>query len=270
MGLISPKRKRIVLAPVRPNLGIAAAYRRKLDSLIVEMQADVAREIEAAWRRKPPAMAADASPAMELRRITRRLSRTWQRRFDDAAPELADYFAKAAHERADGALENILKRSGFSVRFKMTAEANDLLQATIAENVGLIRSIAFEHLSEVEGMVMRSVQTGRDLKQLSDDLAARYQITRRRAELIARDQNNKATAMINRARQRELGITQAIWIHSGGGRKPRESHVRFAKGKDGGPIYDVDKGALIDGEYIHPGEKINCRCVSRSVIPGLG
>jgi uncharacterized protein with gpF-like domain len=145
------------------------------------------------------------------------------------------------------------------------------MQAAIGENVGLIKSIASEHLTQVEGLVMRHMQTGRDLGALTSDLTERYDITKKRASFIARDQANKMTAVINRTRQNELGITQARWKHSGAGKHPRLSHLAAGRDNGGkGVLYDVAKGCLIDGEYIWPGQLPNCRCTSQSVIPGLG
>ncbi len=69
-----------------------------------------------------------------------------------------------------------------------------------------------------------------------------------------------------RARYQELGITEAIWCHSAAGKEPRPSHVKAGKEK---LRFDVNKGALIDGEYILPGEKINCRCFAKPVIEGF-
>jgi uncharacterized protein with gpF-like domain len=65
-------------------------------------------------------------------------------------------------------------------------------------------------------------------------------------------------------RQKELGITKAIWVHSGGGKHPRPEHVAFS-----GKEYDVEKGAYLEGKWTWPGFEINCRCTSRSVIPGF-
>lgn len=252
------------IAPVRPNAGLQAAYRKRLDALIAEMADSVDYWLRAAYRANEPEMAQDASPARALTAVVARLRRRWQKRFDEAAPELAQYFATAAVDRSDRTLRAILKRAGFSVKFQMTRAANDAYQAIIAENISLIKSISSEYFTEVEGLVMRSVQRGRDLGGLTTELMDRYAITKRRAATIARDQNNKATAVINRVRQKELGITEAIWMHSAGGKKPRPSHVAFS-----GKKYDVERGAFIDGEWIFPGEKINCRCVSRAVLPGF-
>jgi uncharacterized protein with gpF-like domain len=128
----------------------------------------------------------------------------------------------------------------------------------------LIRSIAAEHLDDVEGAVMRSVQTGRDLGSLTDELQQRYAQTRKRAAFIARDQNSKATATVVRVRQEGLGITEAIWMHSRGSRHPRPSHVA-ADGKR----YTIIEGMYLDGVWTWPGREPNCGCVSRSIIPTL-
>jgi len=151
----------------------------------------------------------------------------------------------------------------------MTPAAQDILDATISEQVALITNIGTQYLSGIETAVLQSVQRGGDLKYLSGELEQRYGIARRRAELIARDQNAKATANMTRARQDEIGITEAIWLHSGGGRHPRKEHVAFSRGKLGGPVYDINKGAYLEGVWTWPGHEINCRCVSKPLIPGL-
>ena len=138
------------------------------------------------------------------------------------------------------------------------------MQATVQENVSLIKSIQSEYASEVEGLVMRSVAAGRDLKTLTDELEERYDITRRRAKLIANDQNNKATVQMARARQLSMGVTKARWMHTGGGKTPRQSHVH-ANGK----VFDLAKGLYIDGKWTFPGEEINCGCVTAPIIPGV-
>lgn len=262
--LAAPTRKPIRLRPVRPNAGIEAEYRRKLDGMVREMQTSLMWWLRSVYRAHPPKMASDRSPAQEINSVMLKLARRWQKRFDDLAPKLAGQFSRGATGRADAAFMSILKKGGFTVSFRMTPAVNDALQASIAENVGLIKSIASEHLAEVQGLVMRSVAQGRDLGQLTADLESRYAITRRRAAFIARDQNNKATAIVTRVRQKELGITTARWLHSAGGKKPRESHVKAS-----GKTYDVDRGMLIDGEYIWPGQLPNCRCVSVPIIEGL-
>jgi len=53
-------KKETILAPVRPNEGLEAAYRRKLDALIDEMHGSLVWWIRAAYRAKLPELAQDA------------------------------------------------------------------------------------------------------------------------------------------------------------------------------------------------------------------
>ena len=266
------KRRPVPLAGVRPNEGLQAAYRAKLDRMIDDLHASLLYWLRAAYRANTPEMAQDGlessgeSPAMAMRHAMQRLARRWQRLFDDGAPELARWFSMAAMDRSDKQLAEILKRAGFSVLFRMTAAANDVMQATIGEQVGLIKSIAQQHLSEVEGLVMRSVSAGRDLGTLSKEIETRYGVTKRRAALIARDQNNKASASIQRVRYQGMGIRYAVWCHSNGGNTKRPSHVKASQDKT---LYEVSKGWLdpaID-KRIWPGTEINCHCFDRPILP---
>jgi uncharacterized protein with gpF-like domain len=278
--LVSPTGKDILLRPVRANAGIEAAYKKQLDRWIDAMHKSLVWWITAQYRANPPPSLAqdaglesfrDGSPANAMRRAIHRMSRRWLKAFDRGADDLAKYFVDKASGATDIQLKDILKKAGFTVQFKTTAEVNNAMQAAIGENVGLIKSIASEHLTQVEGLVMRHMQAGRDLGALTKDLTERYDITKKRAAFIARDQSNKMTAVINRTRQNELGITQARWKHSGAGKHPRLSHLAAGRDNGGkGKLYDIVKGCEIDGEYIWPGQLPNCRCTSQSVIPGLG
>jgi SPP1 gp7 family putative phage head morphogenesis protein len=222
--------------------------------------------ITAAYRKNAPSLAQDELPVETLRRAIRALTRRWQAKFNDLAGDLASYFAQSVSQRSDAALKAALKRGGFTVDFKMTRAQRDVLNAVTHENVALIKSIPAQHLQKVEGLVMRSVSTGRDLGTLSKELQAQFGVTKRRAALLSRDQNNKATAALTRARQIEIGITEAVWQHSSAGKVPRPAHVAM-----NGKTYDVKEGMWDRDEkkFVFPGELINCRCVSRAVVKGF-
>ena len=116
---------------------------------------------------------------------------------------------------------------------------------------------------------MRSVARGGDLKQLTDDLEKHGRVTRRRAEFIARDQNGKSLGALTRIRSMESGVTQGIWMHTGGAREPRPSHVKAGRDK---VVFDLATGwpdPALDGKLIWPGSEINCGCLFRPVIPGV-
>jgi len=257
-----------ILPPIRPNVGIELAYRRRLNALIDEMNRSILYWLSASYKANTPVMAQDATPASQLRIAVNKLTKQWQKNFDEASVALAKYFAKASYLRSDAALKRILRKGGFSVKFKMTPAMRDIMKATIAEQVGLIKSIPQQYLVAVQGSVMRSVTAGRDLGTLRDEILKQYAVTKRRAALIARDQNQKATASMTRARQIELGIEEAIWMHSHGGKEPRPTHL-----KNDGKRYKIAEGWFDPDpkvrKYIWPGTEINCRCVSGAVIKGF-
>jgi len=274
--LPAPSSKTKTLSPVHPNAGLEAEYRRRLEALIDAMHKSLRYWVLAAYRGDLPdtveLLAMDDSSSVKLAAVMQRLSRHWLRKFKEAGKQLGKHYAQKATDRADNSLEQILKNGGLAIKFKMTPAVNDVVQATTKSNVALITNLAQKHLNEVEGLVMRSVQQGRDVGGLAKDLEERYKMTRKRAALVARDQNNKATAAIVRTRQAELGIEQAKWLHSHAGKKPRPSHVAM-----NGKVYDVKEGMWDPdangkgkGDYVFPGQLINCRCVSRSIIPALG
>jgi SPP1 gp7 family putative phage head morphogenesis protein len=257
-----------VLRAVFPNAGIAAIYRKKLRALIKDMQASYDRFLKAQYRRTPPIMAQDESPAKELERELRRLGVQWRKNFDAAAPALAAWFAKAAWKRSDAALRKILKDAGVTVDFQMTRAMRDILDATVAGNVAMIKSIPEQYHAQVQDLVMRSVQTGRDLGALSKELQARYGVTERRAALIAFTQNQMATSAMQRARQTELGIDEALWLHSHAGKEPRPTHLA-----NDGKRYNIAEGWFDPDPKVRariwPGQLINCRCVSKPIVKGF-
>jgi uncharacterized protein with gpF-like domain len=144
-------------------------------------------------------MAQDRTPADELRDAIRKLAKRWRRNFDGAAPAMAEYFSQAVAERSSGTLRAILRKAGFAVKFKDDASNARIMAATAGQQVSLIKSIPSQYFTNIEGLVMRSVQTGRDLRQLTTDLQEQFGVTRRRAAFIARHQSNKATASMTRA-----------------------------------------------------------------------
>lgn len=251
---------------IRPNVGIQKAYQAKLDKMIDEMHNSISYWIGAAYKANSPVIAQDALPAAELEAAIKKLVKRWKRKFNRAALDLADYFATAVSERSDAVLKKILKDGGISVPFTMTRGMQDIFRATVNANVSLIKSIPEKYLGSVEQLVMESVQRGRDLGSLSSSLQNQFGVTKRRAALISRDQNNKATSAFTQARRTELDLNDAIWVHSHAGKEPRPTHVDMD-----GKKFDIRKGMWDPAEkkWIQPGELINCRCFSRPIIAGF-
>lgn len=267
----SRKRLEVAQSGLRPSISIQHAYRRALLKMLREMDKSVRYWLGARFKQTEeqrekvvnPTMAMDATAAEELQKAIRDLRNRWQGRFDRMAQELAAYFAKSVAARTDSDLKRILKKGGIAIEFVPTPTMKEALSAIVQENVSLIKSIPQQYLQEVEGMTMRAVLAGSDLHTLYKDLRKRYGVTERRAELIARDQGNKATSSLTKIRYQEAGIEEAIWLHSHAGREPRPTHVA-----NDGKRYNVATGWYDPHEkkFIQPGWLINCRCFSKPLI----
>lgn len=263
-------RKPVTVRAVHASAAVHIWYFDALERLIERMQADVAHHVLAAYGSlEPQEYAVDAAPknpSILLRAALRKWGGLWVSRFDKLSLDLGQQFARKSFGITQTQMRAALKDAGFTVKFDPTPGSRAAYQAVIAEQVNLIKSIPQEYLKDVESKVWGSVMKGGDMHALSADLRRTYGITRERAAVIARDQNNKAKAIIEQTRRQELGITHAIWQHSAGGKVPRASHVAMS-----GKAYVIAQGMYDKnvGRYVLPGELINCRCTSRAVVPAF-
>lgn len=257
------------LRAIHANRGVEAAYAKKLKHIIAEMSNSVEYWLTAAYRKTPPRLsrlvdqAQDAAtPSQKINKEIQQLAKNWLDKFEELAPKIAEAYVSNMFKTTNFAMQRALKDAGWTVEFKLTPAMRDAFNASVDENVGLIKSIPSQYFQKVEGVVMRSYSTGRDLETMVKELKQLYPKASHRAELIARDQTNKANAVVNRTRQLELGVTEAIWLHSHAGKDPRSDHVA-ANGKR----YNIAEGCRISGKFVQPGEEINCRCTSRAILP---
>ena len=220
-----------------------------MKKLLAEMRKDVQSLIDSHY---PKGLAQDGF-SDGLQAAIRRLFRYWFNRLETLAPDIAGAFLNRSMSHTDKAFQSALRSAGLTVRFTQTEATRRAFDVALSGNVGLIRSIGQQYLSRVEDSVWRSVNAGYNMAQLSKELRKDFGVSERRAAFIARDQTNKAKAAIEKARRQELGITEAIWMHSHAGKEPRPSHVA-ANGKR----FDVSKGMYLDGKWVQPGEEINC------------
>ena len=261
----------VTLRAAKPQAGLRDAYAKKLRALVLSMSQDVAEAVKEAYEANEPLIAQDAKalPAKKLSDIMDRLRKRWDERFNGEARNLAQWFAKKVRSGVVRQQKEAIKSAkdlppAFSVGFDKGRVSQDVFEAIVEENALLIKSIGRTYLDQVEGLVMRSVTAGRDIKGLAEDLQKRYDITKRRADFIARDQNNKAAESLARAHDLNLGITRGVWMHVPGKYTSRKSH-KDADGEE----FDLNKG-IWDNEvkkWVKPGELPGCQCTYRPILP---
>lgn len=282
--LTNPTRRQRQIAEVRPAPAAEQKYRKRLEGAIVAMLTSVEYWTLIEYHRALDAnqkagvipdldadMAADASPfesRKDLFRELANLQRRWTRYFDRKAKDWATDLVNTAYTANRAAWQQRVKKEGFDIPMQLTAAQRTILDVKVVDNVSLIKSIPEQYFKKIEGDVTRGFLAGRDLDAISKAIQKTGHSTRERAALIARDQSNKLTAHMNSARQGELGIRYAYWKHSSAGKEPRPLHVRASRE---GWIFDAAVGIDFGDQFgiSLPGTPINCRCGSRSIIPGI-
>ena len=128
------------------------------------------------------------------------------------------------------------------------------------QNIQLINSIPEDTLDQITGEIERGLQEGKRFKDVSKEIQKRFNITKRRANLISRDQITKLNSSLTRLKQESAGITQYIWQTAG------DERVRPTHRANNGKKFNWDKPPEKTG---HPGTDINCRCVAIPVMEGI-
>jgi len=255
----------------KANPGIRASYRRAMDVVIRQMHEDVMRDVLDEYGALEPRIARDSagpwkSPMERMTERLRILTDRWTSRFRQFSILLAKRFVGDIKRAVKNNREQALKNAGMGIRLNPSRLYNERVQALIQGNVDLIRSIPQEHLERVKVQVNNAVAQGLDRGQLARQLQHGYGVTERRAQTIARDQTNKATASIAEATDESLGVTEGIWIHVPGRKMSRPTHVAM-----NGKRFKLSEG-LFDPDpkvrrYVKPGSEILCACRYRPVWP---
>lgn len=269
LKLRAPTDRPKAIRAVHPNAGVEAWFYQQLDALLQGAWIDAELTLALAWNEAPPTVGIAMDAPSSTKKIDEALKRwgdRWGKKLDRAATQIAKSFTSRAAASTETAFTAALKSAGFIVQFKPSKTALEAYRLVSTENVGLIRNLQSSFYGKIQQDVWAAVRAGADMSTLSQKLQKSYGIEKKRAALIARDQNAKAKAVIETTRRKELGIEFAIWQHSSAGKEPRPTHVAM-----NGKRYDLKKGMYDEDEkrFVFPGELINCRCTSRAIIPGV-
>lgn len=247
----------ITLNSIAPSATLTKWYREQMIDMMRDMRSDVIQDVVKPYRSE---IAMDGILDW-MGHVIDSLVSKWQNSLDSLSEKIASELVGKAKTHYDKRLLNQLKKRGFTVGFKHTQYVQDQAEIALQENVALIKSIGNQYLDKVRSAIWRSVKNGYDLEALVKQLREIDGVEDRRAKNIAKDQCAKLNQAFENARAQELGITEAIWVHSSAGKTYRHDHV-----KANGTRYEIAKGCYISGEWIQPAFKINCRCRAKLII----
>jgi SPP1 gp7 family putative phage head morphogenesis protein len=194
---------------------------------------------------------------------------------DVTARALASQFVGKVDKKTQANIEKIVGNAmGVDlVKILRNEGIADVVDAGIAANVQLIKSIPSSYLDKVQMIITQEGTKGRTGKSLIAQIQEVYPVTQNKARFIARDQTAKLNGDISRQRQMAAGIRGYRW-RTIGDNAVRESH-KERNGKcyawapefvgqtleDGTVLLDPEKD-----DIGNPGDDYNCRCVAEPII----
>lgn len=147
-------------------------------------------------------------------------------------------------------------------------------QVFIRQNVKLIKSVPEKFFSDIEQDINRITAKQGRASELSETLQKRYNTSKSKADLIARDQVGKLNGNLAQQRQQDLGVDLYEWMDSDD-KRVRKSHAvmdgKVCSWNDSSIYTNSVEDALagkwksrssIGGVELHPQEDIRCRCVA--------
>lgn len=161
-------------------------------------------------------------------------------------------------------VQNANKAVGVDVRVLLDDDKlRPVVDAALKENADLIKSIGSSYKERADAIIKQGLTSGRNFNSIRAKLLKlggftdQYAGTEtRRAKLIARDQTQKFFNSIDKARQKQVGVTHYWWDTAG------DSRVRQTHKDNDGKRFAWNKPPKTG----HPGHDVQCRCVA---VPDL-
>jgi len=259
---VKPKRIKGVLPPAIAERD----FKKRLDSLWRNVLLPATERIKFMVKAKVPAaqIASYVEDILEQARV----------QYDLEAGQFLDgWKMSVARGTRQSMMDGLIRSLSVDISALVDDERIDeILRMGSMEAATLIKTIPEQYLGQVARAVYDNYTgapqpEGRTLLQQMQQL---QKGTKRRAELLARDQTKKLTSALTQARQESIGVTEYIW------RTSKDERVV------GNPSGLYPKGGKMHGDHFHrngkkfkwseppadgpPGHAINCRCYAEPII----
>lgn len=145
------------------------------------------------------------------------------------------------------------------------------LEEWVVNNVNMIKRIPQNALGDMQAIILDGYLQGKALSEIQHDIQNSYNVSKRYAKFLARDQLATLSSQITQMQHRDAGITKYKWSTS------KDERVRPCHRALHGKVFSWDdppemwyptksRGIVYTGRRCHPGEDYNCRCVAIPVF----
>lgn len=138
-----------------------------------------------------------------------------------------------------------------------------ILRERTLEAAALITSLPLEAAQRIEVLTVRMMTDSSRASEVAKEILKTGQVTKSRANLIARTETSRTAGIFLQARAESVGSEGYIWRTAG------DVDVRKRHRKLAGKFFKWDSPPVTgeDGERSHPGGIYNCRCYPEVVLP---
>jgi SPP1 gp7 family putative phage head morphogenesis protein len=165
---------------------------------------------------------------------------------------LEEVFSYIDHVTKEGLQRQIARLTGQSLW--LGVHATGLLDSFIDEHCKLIKEVQREHLAKIDLAIKRGIREGRLQKDIAKDIRQMTDVSKRRAQLIARNAPLQYSGALTRYHQMNAGIKKYRWQTS------QDEKVRDSHRSRNGNVYSWDS------QGPHPRSEVNCRCDAIPVL----
>lgn len=242
-----------VYAPIVPeSVAFRRAYLAEMRRLIAHIAKATREQIITSYRSE---LITDAreSDFEALRRVIKGLlsstNETVKRLLELEAIKHTDRFAAAS-------------RAAFKIDLAGVITSEDLsryVDQAALRNASLVTGMTDDLVKKIQVTTTNSLIKGETVGELRKKLKAEFEISDRRAQLIASDQTSKLNADLNKIRHLQAGVDEYEWWTS------RDERVRARHASLHGNSYKYNEPTGAE-DGLEPGQPIRCRCVARGVV----
>jgi len=253
--------------PIELPKAIGISYNAELQRMVRRIKKDIDQSIKPQVKDLEFEYTADSwADVIEVSLAA--LRKRWSSEiFNRFAERLSAKFVQAVNLQNQQQFQNQYKSLGINI-YSGNQAVSDYLDATVKDNIRLIKSIPDQYLTQVESIVLGNMRAGLRPSAINKQLQDQFGVTERRARVISRDQTSKAANGLAKKRMQSAGFEYYQWVTSEDERvRSRHRKISDKVTAYGKGIYRWDNPPLSDkGEPISPGVDYSCRCIARPVL----
>lgn len=169
-----------------------------------------------------------------------------------------------ASRRDEKEWRKVSKQMGEAIRqeIRRNNPVGRVLRSLHEEQVALITSLPLEAARRVHELTIKNLSQGGRASSIVEEIYRSGEVTKSRANLIARTEVARSSSMLTQARAQVIGSEGYVWRTSHD-QDVRKSH----KAMEGKYVRWDSPPTLSDGTVTHAGQIYNCRCYPEPVIP---